>query len=84
MEHSLDDIYFSDANQMRFKNCAASVHDGGSTGYPIGLAVADMSHLQHPFGKGYNLVLHSCLAVYFRSISRKVSADLFYNKYLQI
>lgn len=52
VEHSPDDIYFSDANQMRFKNCATSVHDGGSTGYPIGLAVADMSHLQHTFGKG--------------------------------
>ncbi|KAM1159559.1 hypothetical protein EV1_032395 [Malus domestica] len=52
VEHASDDIYFSNANQMLFKGFATSIHDGGSTGYPIGLAVADMSYLQHTFGKG--------------------------------
>ncbi|KAM1525246.1 hypothetical protein COP2_009943 [Malus domestica] len=52
VEHASDDIYFSDANQMHFKDFATSIHDGGSAGYPIGLAVADMVHLQYTFGKG--------------------------------
>ncbi|XP_062006156.1 transcription factor LHW-like isoform X3 [Rosa rugosa] len=52
VDRATDSIYFGEANEISFKKCATGIHEGGSAGYPIGLAVADMSHLQYTFGKG--------------------------------
>ncbi|KAL6142161.1 hypothetical protein ACLB2K_060444 [Fragaria x ananassa] len=52
MDHATDNIFFGEANEISFKKCGTSIHEGGSAGYSIGLAVADMSHLQYTFGKG--------------------------------
>ncbi|XP_040372140.1 transcription factor bHLH155 isoform X2 [Rosa chinensis] len=52
VDRATDSIYFGEANEISFKKCATGMHEGGSAGYPIGLAVADMSHLHYTFGKG--------------------------------
>lgn len=57
MDHATDNIFFGEANEISFKKCGTSIHEGGSAGYSIGLAVADMSHLQYTFGKGYEFIL---------------------------
>nr|WKE35245.1 basic helix-loop-helix family protein [Rosa persica] len=49
VDRATDNIYFGEANEISFKKRATCIHEGGS---PIGLAVADMSHLQYTFGKG--------------------------------
>ncbi|XP_050380214.1 transcription factor EMB1444-like [Argentina anserina] len=52
VDDATDNFYFGETNEITFKKCATRIPDHGSTGYSIGLAVADMSHIQYTFGKG--------------------------------
>jgi len=53
-----DDIYLEDVNEIYSSSCETNERDGGGRGYPIGLAVADMSCRQYALGEGYYLVLY--------------------------
>ncbi|XP_048320114.2 transcription factor EMB1444 isoform X2 [Ziziphus jujuba] len=48
-----DNIYFSGMKSISFSSCETITDDCGSGGYPIGLAVANMSSLQYAMGEGF-------------------------------
>lgn len=55
VENISDDIYFKVVNEIWSSSCETNTCGDGSGGYPIGLAVNDMSCLHYPMGEGYNL-----------------------------
>ena len=58
VENISDDIYFKVVNEIWSSSCETNTCNDGSGGYPIGLAVNDMSCHHYPMGEGYTLVLY--------------------------
>ncbi|KAF3966340.1 hypothetical protein CMV_009548 [Castanea mollissima] len=52
VENISDDIYFKVVNEIWSSSCETNTCGDGSGGYPIGLAVNDMSCLHYPMGEG--------------------------------
>ncbi|XP_062168049.1 transcription factor EMB1444-like isoform X3 [Alnus glutinosa] len=52
LDNISDDIHLEDVNEIYSSSCETNERDGGGRGYPIGLAVADMSCRQYALGEG--------------------------------
>ncbi|XP_030924847.1 transcription factor bHLH155-like [Quercus lobata] len=52
VENISDDIYFKVVNEIWSSSCETNTCNDGSGGYPIGLAVNDMSCHHYPMGEG--------------------------------
>lgn len=52
LDNIVDEIYFDDVNEIYSSSFETNERDGGGRGYPIGLAVADMSCRQYRLGEG--------------------------------